>query len=44
MSASNTAVLYPLWFIVIASKLVTNDLPTPPLPLTTPITFFTLLK
>ena len=34
--------LYPARFIAAASDAVTNDLPTPPFPLTTPITFLTL--
>ena len=43
MSASRTAVFLPLRFMLTASMEVTKDLPTPPLPLTTPITFFTEL-
>ena len=44
ISASSTAVLWPLRFVSTASRLVTRLLPTPPLPLTTAITFFTLLN
>ena len=43
-SASSIATLYPILFIVTASMEVTDDLPTPPLPLTTPITFLMLLS
>ena len=43
MSASSTAALWPRRRMVTAIMPVTRDLPTPPLPLTTPITFFTLL-
>ena len=43
MSASRIAVCLPLLFIFTAIMAVTRDLPTPPLPLTTPITFLTLL-
>ena len=43
MSASKIAVLYPLRFIRTDKYEVVSDLPTPPFPLTTPITFFTLL-
>ena len=42
MSASSMAQLYPLRCSSEAIRLVTRDLPTPPLPLTTAITFFTL--
>ena len=42
MSASRIAVLCPRRRVSIASKEVTRDLPTPPLPLTTAITFLTL--
>ncbi len=42
MSASKTAVLKPSLFIITESMEVTIDLPTPPFPLTTPITFLTL--
>ena len=38
-SASNIAVLCPRRFMVTAIKEVTKDLPTPPFPLTTAITF-----
>ena len=38
------AVLWPLRLVSTASRLVTRLLPTPPLPLTTAITFFTLLN
>ena len=41
MSASSTAQLWPRRCISEASRLVTRDLPTPPLPLTTAITFLT---
>ena len=44
ISASSTAVLWPLRLVSTASRLVTRLLPTPPLPLTTAITFFTLLN
>ena len=37
------SVFLPLRFMLTASMEVTKDLPTPPLPLTTPITFFTEL-
>ena len=40
-SASRIAVLYPRRCIAAARSDVTSDLPTPPFPLTTPITFFT---
>lgn len=43
ISASRIAVCFPLLFIFTAIMAVTRDFPTPPLPLTTPITFFTLL-
>ena len=43
MSASKIAVLYHLRFIRTDKYEVVSDLPTPPFPLTTPITFFTLL-
>ena len=42
MSASKMAQLWPRRCISEASRLVTRDLPTPPLPLTTAITFLTL--
>ena len=41
-SASRTAVLYPFFADMAASKAHTEDLPTPPLPDTTAMTFFTL--
>jgi hypothetical protein len=44
ISASSTAQALPLACIALASIDVTSDLPTPPLPLTMPITFLTLLK
>lgn len=44
MSASNTAVLKPRLLVAEAIMEVTRDLPTPPLPLTMPMTFFTLLN
>ena len=40
MSASRIAVLNPSRFTLHARRLVTRDFPTPPLPLTMPITFF----
>ena len=43
MSASKIAVCLPLAFILTASREVTKDLPTPPLPLTMPITLPTEL-
>ena len=43
ISASKTAAWYPLLAILTASIAVTRDFPTPPFPLTTPITFLTLL-
>ena len=43
MSASRIPTLYPLAAIAFAREPVTKDFPTPPLPLTTPITFFTEL-
>ena len=43
ISASRIAVSAPFRFVSTASRLVTRLLPTPPLPLTTAITFFTLL-
>ena len=43
MSASRMAVRWPRRCMVTASWLVTMDLPTPPLPEMTPITFFTRL-
>ncbi|KAF5043268.1 hypothetical protein DSECCO2_504040 [anaerobic digester metagenome] len=43
MSASKIPTLCPRLCIVTASIEVTRDFPTPPLPLTTPITFLTLL-
>ena len=42
ISASKIATLYPSLCVATASMDVTEDLPTPPLPDTTPITFFTL--
>ena len=42
-SASSTAVSSPARRAVTASRLVTSDLPTPPLPLTMPMVLFTLL-
>ena len=42
MSASSTAQRYPRRCISEASRLVTRDLPTPPLPETTATTFLTL--
>ena len=44
MSASRMATLWPRLFISEASRLVTRDLPTPPLPDTTPITCLTLVR
>ena len=44
MSASMMAVLWPRRLSCTASSEVTRLLPTPPLPLTTPITFLTLLS
>ena len=41
MSASRIAVLNPSLFTLQAKRLVTSDFPTPPLPETIPITFFT---
>jgi hypothetical protein len=41
MSASRTAVLKPSFVMATASIEVTVDLPTPPLPLTTAMTFLT---
>lgn len=43
ISASRMAVLWPFAFIFTAIIAVTKDLPTPPFPLTTPITFLTEL-
>ena len=43
ISASSIAVLRPLLAALTASIEVTSDLPTPPLPLTTAITFLTLI-
>ena len=43
-SASIIAVAWPRACMAEASRLVTRDLPTPPFPLTTPITFLTLLN
>ena len=43
ISASRTAVLYPALCMLTAIREVTIDLPTPPLPLTTAITFLILL-
>ena len=43
ISASSTAVALPPRRMRVASRLVTRLLPTPPLPLTTPMTFFTRL-
>ena len=43
ISASRMAVFLPLRFMLTAIMEVTRDFPTPPLPLTTPITFFTEL-
>ncbi len=40
-SASRMPTVFPLRFAAIARRPVTSDLPTPPLPLTTPMTFFT---
>jgi hypothetical protein len=42
MSASRTPTRFPFWDMATASMEVTVDLPTPPLPDTTAITFFTL--
>ena len=44
MSASSTATSLPRRRRLVASREVTRLLPTPPLPLTTPMTFFTWLK
>ena len=44
ISASRIAVESPFLFARTARREVTIDLPTPPFPLTTPMTFFTLLK
>ena len=44
MSASRMAVENPLRCIITASEEVTIDLPTPPLPLTIPMTFLTSLR
>ena len=44
ISASRIAVLYPLRCAVTASIAVVRDLPTPPLPLTMPMTFLILLN
>ena len=44
ISASRMAVFISLRRMVTASMEVTMDFPTPPLPLTTPITFLTLLE
>ncbi len=44
MSASSIPTEHSRRRRVVASIEVTRDLPTPPLPLTTPITFFTLLN
>ena len=41
-SASSIAALSPLFAAADASIAETDDLPTPPLPLTTPMTFFML--
>ena len=43
ISASRIAVCFPMLFIFTAISAVTRDFPTPPFPLTTPITFLTLL-
>ena len=43
MSASRIAACFPFACILTAIMLVTKDLPTPPFPLTIPITFFTEL-
>ena len=43
ISASRMAVCFPLAFIFTARREVTRDLPTPPFPLTMPITFPTEL-
>ena len=43
ISASRMAVLRPDWRALTARSEVTSDFPTPPLPLTTAITFFTFL-
>ena len=44
ISASMIPTLYPFALIILARDAVTSDLPTPPFPLTTPITFFTWLR
>ena len=44
MSASSMPHWLPFFCIAEASSEVTSDFPTPPLPLTTPITFRTLLS
>ncbi len=44
MSASSMPTEHSRRRRVVASMDVTRDLPTPPLPLTTPMTFFTLLS
>ena len=44
ISASMTAVRRPLRCAVTANRAVVSDLPPPPLPLTTPITFLILLN
>ena len=41
ISPSRIAILYPSLCLASANNEVTEDFPTPPLPLTTPITFFT---
>ena len=43
ISASKTAVFLPAFCMAAAKSEVTIDFPTPPLPLTIPITFFTVL-
>ena len=43
MSASSTPAIFPRRAVSHASRPVTSDFPTPPLPLTTPMTFFTRL-
>ena len=44
ISASRIAVWKPRLFILTANREVTKDFPTPPLPLTTPMTFLTELS
>ena len=43
-SASRMPTFFPRFCISLASRLVTSDLPTPPLPDTTPITCLTLVR